>query len=335
MKKIFVVALLLAAVTASAGNKGINVIFETDYGNDADDAIALDVLCKYADMGKINLLGVSTHRAGAYVCPAVDGSLAWYGHPKVPVAISPMPVWRPNDGRHYSDSVALKRNAKGQLAFRGAKDFRYITSVAFYRKTLAAMPDNSVVIVSVGFGTNLAMLLESPADDISPLTGRELVARKVKLLSIMMGCYREKPFAEYNVACDIPAMRKVVAEWPGEIVENPFEIGEKAVYDLKTLNANLSWASENPLLTACNALHPDGQGQCSYDVMSVIYLIHPEMFTISERGTISIDERGMNSFTPSASGKHRYLTTTSEQNAKLMRLVEKITAMKPKSFKGK
>ena len=48
------------------------------------------------------------------------------------------------------------------------------------RETLSEAEDNSVVIVSLGFLHNIAQLLKSPADEISSLTGVELVRKKVK-----------------------------------------------------------------------------------------------------------------------------------------------------------
>ena len=38
------------------------IIFETDMGNDIDDAMALDLLFKNMDQGNIKLLGVSVHK---------------------------------------------------------------------------------------------------------------------------------------------------------------------------------------------------------------------------------------------------------------------------------
>ena len=95
-------------------NDRINVIFETDYGNDADDAIALDAILKYCDAGRMKLLGVSTHKGGDNICPAVDATLTWYGYGKVPLARSPRPVGS-GDGNGYADSVALKRDASLSL----------------------------------------------------------------------------------------------------------------------------------------------------------------------------------------------------------------------------
>ena len=40
-----------------------------------------------------------------------------------------------------------------------------------YRRVLARQPNHSVVVVSLGYLGNLAALLASPADAISPMTG--------------------------------------------------------------------------------------------------------------------------------------------------------------------
>ncbi len=334
MKKLFTAAIFLLFGIAGIQAQPLSVIYETDYGNDADDALALDVICKYCDMGKFKLLGVSTHKDDAAVCPAVDGSLHWYGYSKVPVARSSKPVARPKDGNHYADSVMLRRDAKGKTAFQPTKKGKYEDAVTFYRRTLAKQPDNSVAIISVGFGTNLAMLLDSKPDKYSPLTGRELVAKKVKILSTMMGCYRENPFSEYNVNCDIPAMRKVMQEWPGEIVENPFEIGEQVKYKVSLMKEKLSWTDNHPLIVATSGLNPNpNYEQMQFDVMSAIYLASPELFNLSEPGKISIDEKGFNHFTPQNGGKHRYITVNPAQAQQLLDLIVELTAKKPKKFK--
>jgi inosine-uridine nucleoside N-ribohydrolase len=58
------------------------------------------------------------------------------------------------------------------------------------RRLLAAQPDGSVTLVQVGYFSNFAALLDTPADEISPLKGVELVRRKVKLLSVMAGAFQ-------------------------------------------------------------------------------------------------------------------------------------------------
>lgn len=58
-----------------------------------------------------------------------------------------------------------------------------------YRRVLAAQPDRSVAISSIGIHTNLAALLKSPPDAVSALPGLELVRQKVYLLAVMGGMW--------------------------------------------------------------------------------------------------------------------------------------------------
>lgn len=65
------------------------------------------------------------------------------------------------------------------------------TGVEAYRAALAdpRVPNASVAVASIGLPTNLRDLLDSPADKISPLTGKQLVAAKVKQIVFMDGGY--------------------------------------------------------------------------------------------------------------------------------------------------
>ncbi len=99
------------------------------------------------------------------------------------------------------DLLADEKNADGSLRYphdlMSGKDAP--EAVGLIKKILAAQPDHSVVIAQVGFFTNLARLL----DDAE---GKALVAKKVKLLSIMAGAFQTVNFdtrhLEYNVKLD-------------------------------------------------------------------------------------------------------------------------------------
>ena len=93
----------------------------------------------------------------------------------------------------------------------------------FTGKLLSSQPDNSVTIVTVGFLTNLSNLLKSQPDNDSPLTGKELVRKKVKSLVSMAGRFPEGK--EFNVYMDSAASIYVFENWPGEIIFTGFEIG--------------------------------------------------------------------------------------------------------------
>jgi len=111
-------------------------------------------------------------------------------------------------------------------------------AVTVYRKVLAAQPDRSVAIASIGIHTNLAALLKSGPDEYSPLRGHDLVARKVVVLAVMGGVYPEATsFAECNVCgggrnqhnalTASNASSYVAANWPSEskLIWSGFEVG--------------------------------------------------------------------------------------------------------------
>ncbi len=284
----------------------LKIILETDMGNDIDDALALAVLHKADDQGAVDLLAVGCHKLSETPAQFVDVVNTYYGHPEVEVAMSATPVKEISD---YVDYTA----APCEMGFQESKDGKYHEPVKLYRKLLSEADDNSICFVSIGFGTTLAQLLDSPADEYSDLCGRDLVARKVKLLSIMAGSYGEKKRAEYNVVNDIPAMKKVFAEWPGEIIQNPFEIGKQVMFPGKLIEENLSYETLNPVAEAYKLYKEMPYDRPSWDILSVLYLLKPDKFTKSAPGTVTVDDEGYTHYTPSADGKHYILSATIDQ----------------------
>ena len=64
----------------------VNIIFETDMGNDIDDAMALDMLYKWVDEGKVNLLAIMINKEGTPPPEFVDIMNTFYGH-QVPIGV--------------------------------------------------------------------------------------------------------------------------------------------------------------------------------------------------------------------------------------------------------
>ena len=215
--------------------------------------------------------------------------------------------------------------APSSMGFAESKGGVYPEPVALYRKILAEAEDGSITFVSLGFGTTLAQLLDSPADEISPLTGKELVAKKARTLSIMAGSYGENKRAEYNVINDIPAMKKVFAEWPGEIVQNPFEIGKQVMFPGAEVENNLGWEGLNPVVEGYKLYRPMPYDRPSWDILSVIYILRPELFTKSVPGTVTVDDEGYTYFEPCAEGKHIVLSATIDQPQALKEYMVKMS----------
>src|SRR5579862_8251530 len=110
-------------------------------------------------------------------------------------------------------------------------------------RTLSTQPDGSVVIVQVGFSTNLARLIAAD---------RALVAKKVRLLCTMAGNFAE-PTPEFNVVKDITSAQQVFGEWPGEVVTSGFEVGRAIRYPASRIESDFAWTHKSPLVEAYKA----------------------------------------------------------------------------------
>lgn len=318
MRKVIII-LALAAISLVGCKTGgqaeddgvINLIMETDIGNDIDDVIAMDLLYKYVDAGIINLLGVCINKEGARTGEFVDILNTWYGHPDIPIGIIHDGAPCDQVKENYTRKVAGMENEDGSPAFAmSLKDHENLPEApVLYRKLLSKAKDHSVVIASVGFSTNLARLLETPADEYSPLTGKELVARKVKLLSTMAGCFSDTTRHEYNVVVDIPAAKKVFEEWPTPLVTSPWELGSEVKYPAESIDNDFEWAEgPHPLREAYYHYQPRPYNSPTWDPTAVLYAVEGDRwFTVSEPGFISINSVGSSIFTPDPNGDRRYL----------------------------
>ncbi|MCL4855217.1 MAG: nucleoside hydrolase, partial [Bryobacteraceae bacterium] len=170
----------------------VRLIFDTDMGNDVDDAMALSMIHALQNRGECELLAVTVTKDNPYAAPFVDLMNTFYGRGGIPIGVVQKGV-TPEDGKYNRAVVTATASGGGQRYPHDLKSGKDAPdAVAVLRKTLAAQPDNSVVIAMVGFSTNMARLLASGPDAASPLPGTELVRRKVRLLSAMAGGYTEE-----------------------------------------------------------------------------------------------------------------------------------------------
>lgn len=249
-------AMLFLGIYSSAAEP-VKLIYDTDMSGDCDDAGALAIIHVLADKGECELLGVVVNDPNAASCLCVDAINVYYNRPNIPIGVRPDTA---GNGAHYPLSVAdnFPHNLKSY------KDAYNATEL--YRKILAAQPDNSVVIVSVGFLTNLAALMNSQPDNYSTLNGMDLIRTKVKMLSIMAGTFPEG--REYNLHMDCKAADQVIKEYPGPIMYSGFEIGIKIMTGARLQETSI----KNPVRHAYKIyLKGEGKNRHSWDLTSVIY----------------------------------------------------------------
>lgn len=314
MKEIFF-TFALCFVCALAQAK-TNIIFDTDMGNDVDDALALNMLYGYQQKGLADIKAILINKDNPYSAVYVSIQNCHYNI-NVPIAAAknaPKNTAHKNEHPNgkFIGKIADAKNADNSYKYKRTvfNGYDLIDPVKLARKTLSECADNSVVYISVGFSTNVAALLKSAPDDISPLSGTELVAKKVKFFSVMAGQFglskrakRNNP--EFNVYNDPNSARYFVQNCPVDIVFSGFEVGEEVgVTGKKILNA---LSDKNPLKEAY-ILYAGVHGNArTWDLTSVLYVFNPEIFDISERGTVCVNDKIRTDFTANKDGKHRFL----------------------------
>ena len=306
-----------------------SVILETDIRNYIDDVVALDMLYKYVDDGQINLAAECVNTDSPYAAEFLHLTNHWYGYPDIPIGRAEQGISSNFDAPNYAEAICQMSDAQGNLLFQ-RPDFQNDSipeAVALYRKTLAAQPDSSVILISVGFSINIVKLLQSPADDISPLTGKELIRQKVRLLSIMAGSFGPYPIAEYNVIKDIPSAQMIAHEWPSPIVYTPFEVGAQVKYQATTVEQGLHWASLHPLKEAYERYQAMPYDSEIWDAVATLYAVEPSptYFTLSPWGDVHVDDEGYTTFTPRQGGTRAYLSITAEQASAALYRINQLT----------
>lgn len=314
----FAAGVLLTVLASFASAEPVSLIFDTDLGNDVDDTMAMAMIHAFQNRGECRLLAVTVTKDNPFAAPMVDLLNTFYGRGDVPIGMVHGGV-TPQDGKYLRQVVTATDDGRPRYPHRLQSGSEAPEAVSLLRKALAAQPEKSVVLVQVGFCTNLARLLESKADGASPLSGVELVKSRVKLLSTMAGAFGEKMRGrkEYNIICDLPAARKLFAEWPTPIVASGWEIGNAIQHPAASMREDYRYVKHHPLVDAYDLYRGLKNHQPTYDLTSVLYAVRPERgyFTLSAPGRIVVQENGTTEFQPAADGPHRYLIVTPEQIA--------------------
>ncbi len=184
--------------------KGIPlVIFDTDIGSSTDDLFAMEMLYRYADQGRCKLLGIVVDRQGDDYPVLADVMNTYFGYGHIPIGVERSGIKNPGVFIDYRNLYNHKTD-KGELMFKtSVSDYSALPNGwQLYRQLLAAQPDHSVSICITGFVSCLTQLLASEPDDLSPLTGVELVRKKVKCLYLMAGVFTSSDEPDYNFLQD-------------------------------------------------------------------------------------------------------------------------------------
>ena len=150
-----------------------------------------------ADSGQVNILAAVSSNKDEHVVPCIEVLNTYFNRPDIPVGA-------PKSEGGVSLTTWHKTKWTEELPARyphkTAKTSDASDAVKVYRRILSTQPDSSVVVCTIGFFTNLKDLLLSGGDEYSPLSGCDLVAKKVKRVVSMAGLFPEGK--EFNEAED-------------------------------------------------------------------------------------------------------------------------------------
>lgn len=285
----------------TAASEPVKIIFDTDLGPDYDDVGALAFLHAMADSGKAEILATLSSNKHELVVPSIEVINTYFNRPDLPLGSPKGEGASMGSSQHWADSIVAKYpHLTGSTS--DAPD-----AVTVYRKILQNQPDASVTIITVGFLTNLSNLLKSGPDEVSPLTGKDLVEKKVKRLVSMAGWFPKGK--EFNIYIDSTASEYVFENWPGEVIFTGFEIGKEIFTGLRLMN---SPAVNSPVKDVFRISIPlsaeDRNGRMSWDETAVLIGVYgTEGFFDTKRGTIIIHPDGSNEWKDDPAGNQMYV----------------------------
>ena len=313
----------------------VGIVFDSDMGSSIDGALALALLYGFDGKNEARVVSVSVSRAnlssaayceavGRFYAGAVNGSFAGAGLGRN------LPVGLAVNGKTRDETPMLavplaKMTSDGKPMYvHGIHQLNDTAEVpALIRNAFSSQYDQNSIAILVGPATNFAQVLDLPGF-------KDLVSRKCRFLAMTGGAFPDgKP--EFNIETDIPAARKLFAEWPTPIVISGSEIGEALPFPAASIEKDFAWSPAHPVVDAYEAYKAMPYDAPSGDMSTVLYAIHSQdgYFKLSDPGTITVLDDGRTKFTPSPQGKHRYLIVDPAQKEKIIKVYTEVASAKP------
>lgn len=327
-------AMLLTGALSAA--EPVRIILDTDLASDCDDAGAVAMLNALADAGEAEILGMGICTGGASGVPALDAINAWYGR-EVPIGRLPDEKFWSGGNPKAPAGAANFESYTPWLAQHCAHRFtggrRAPTAVALYRRLLAAQPERSVVLCTLGPLINLAALLASPPDAESPLDGRALAARTVRELVVAGGRNPAGTSSNFSKAGAGPYAQAVISGWPTRMVFVGNEVGGSVLTGWRENAAN---TVGNPARIAYQRFFAGNERaeRPSWDQAAVLYAVRGAVapFTLVEDGrqTCTVDGRNAWVASEEVGRDHAYVRKADGADPLLKRTIDGLMTRTPR-----
>jgi len=300
------------------------IIFDTDFGGDADDLGALAMLNNFMSRGECELLAIACWSTEQNAVKAIKATNRFYKHPDIPVGVR-------KEGTYY-DSLSYSKPLADKF-YHEPNNENFTDAIILYRKILSESEDKGITIVAVGPLKNLQNLIQSKSDSISELSGKELINKKVKEFVIMGGQFPEGK-KEWNFDGNMPGVTKfVIQNIEVPIVFSGFEVGTV----IKTGEVFNNIDKTTPLYIGfkyfsqhASWMKADYKGKildnASYDQTAILYAVRNgvgQYWDKIENGRCVPDDTGGNRWISDNSTNHSYLRLKMDKE-EIAKLIEDI-----------
>lgn len=237
-------------------------ILDTDIGPDCDDCGALAIFDRFHRADLCELLAVTHCTSDVLGTDVISAINEWYG--------VDVPIGQTTRHDFLCAPETMRYTVPVSKAYRqNHAPTRYEPAVPLMRRMLAVHRD--VTLVFIGPLNNMGDLLNSEADDISPLSGTELVKQSVREVIVMGGNFENLSHGEYNIACDVPSAKLMTEKCVAPITYCGFEAGEHVMTGA-TLE---SCPADYPVRMAYMNYLGGGFVRNSWDLVTVYYAVCP------------------------------------------------------------
>lgn len=300
------------------GKQPIGVIYNTSMSR-PDAALALAELYGFENkresrMGSVCVVGAGLQ--AAIFCDMVS-RIYQLGPPRnanqsLPVglaAVDPLPPDPP-----MVKAAVERKDEKGEPRYAHSVNKLSDTSLA------EAVLRNGVI-----FNAEAVVVLSSPATYLAKsldlLGVTDIYKARVKRLVVV------DPGAPQQ---DVPAMRRILAEWPTPVFYCGKDVGEALPFPAAAIEKDFAWAPAHPVVDAYRAYKPMPYDAPGYDLAAAHYAVHPDsgFFQLSEPGTLAVSDDGAMKFAPGG-GKVRSLAVVAEKREEILAALVAAACAKP------
>jgi hypothetical protein len=297
------------------GKPPVGIVFDADLGNTIDDALALAMLYGFQGKNESRVLSVSTTKSSLNAAIFADVLVRFYTGEPGPFA-GVIPIGLCLSGKLAAPNPMLDAVVGNPKYNRNIVKMNDTADpLALIRSALSAQFDQNAIVVLSGPATNLAAFLALPNNP-------PLIAQKVRTLVVA---------ADALTMSDVPAARRLFAEWPTSIVVAGSELGDAFPFPAASIDKDFAWSEAHPLVAAYRAFRPMPYDAPAVAMAAALYAVRPQetYVKLSDPGAYTVADDGRMRFAPAPNGKHRSLTFDPAQKDKIQQIYAETASTKP------